>query len=45
MPRKQLPVGTTTASWGSWALNQAVRRRRKETDALLAAGERLREAH
>lgn len=30
---------------GAWALNQAVRRRRKETDALLAAGERLREAH
>jgi hypothetical protein len=32
-------------SVGAWALNQAVRRRRKETDALLAAGERLREAH
>jgi hypothetical protein len=32
-------------SSGAWALNQAVRRRRKETDALLAAGERLREAH
>jgi hypothetical protein len=32
-------------SAGAWALNQAVRRRRKETDALLAAGERLREAH
>jgi len=30
---------------GAWALNQAVRRRRKETDALLGAGERLREAH
>jgi hypothetical protein len=30
---------------GAWALNQAVRRRRKETDALLAAGERLRAAH
>jgi hypothetical protein len=32
-------------SVGAWALNQAVRRRRKETDALLAAGERLRDAH
>jgi hypothetical protein len=32
-------------SAGAWALNQAVRRRRKETEALLAAGERLREAH
>jgi hypothetical protein len=32
-------------SAGAWALNQAIRRRRKETDALLAAGERLREAH
>jgi hypothetical protein len=32
-------------SAGAWALNQAVRRRRKETDALLAAGERLRAAH
>jgi hypothetical protein len=32
-------------SAGAWALNQAVRRRRKETAALLAAGERLREAH
>jgi hypothetical protein len=32
-------------SAGAWALNQAVRRRRKETDGLLAAGERLREAH
>jgi hypothetical protein len=32
-------------SSGAWALNQAVRRRRKETDALLKAGERLREAH
>ena len=30
---------------GAWALNQAVRRRRKETQALLAAGERLRAAH
>jgi hypothetical protein len=30
---------------GAWALNQAVRRRRAETDALLATGERLREAH
>jgi hypothetical protein len=30
---------------GAWALNQAVRRRRAETDELLAAGERLREAH
>jgi hypothetical protein len=30
---------------GAWALNQAVRRRREETDALLAAGERLRAAH
>ena len=30
---------------GAWALNQAVRRRRDETEALLAAGERLREAH
>jgi hypothetical protein len=32
-------------SAGAWALNQAVRRRRKETDALLTAGERLRAAH
>jgi hypothetical protein len=32
-------------SAGAWALNQAIRRRRKETEALLAAGERLREAH
>jgi hypothetical protein len=32
-------------SAGAWALNQAVRRRRKETGALLAAGERLRAAH
>jgi hypothetical protein len=32
-------------SAGAWALNQAVRRRSKETKALLAAGERLREAH
>jgi hypothetical protein len=32
-------------SAGAWALNQAVRRRRKETDALLAAGKRLRDAH
>jgi DNA repair exonuclease SbcCD ATPase subunit len=31
-------------SAGAWALNQAVRRRRKETDELLAAGERLRAA-
>ncbi len=30
---------------GAWALNQAVRRRRSETTALLAAGERLRAAH
>jgi hypothetical protein len=30
---------------GAWALNQAVRRRQKETQALLTAGERLREAH
>jgi hypothetical protein len=30
---------------GAWALNQAVRRRRRERDALLAAGERLRSAH
>ena len=30
---------------GAWALNQAVRRRRSETSALLAAGERLRAAH
>ena len=30
---------------GAWALNQAVRRRRVETDALLATGERLRVAH
>src|SRR5918997_4437550 len=30
---------------GAWALNQAVRRRRAETDALLATGSRLREAH
>jgi hypothetical protein len=32
-------------SAGAWALNQAVRRRRKETESLLAAGERLRAAH
>ena len=32
-------------SAGAWALNQAIRRRRKETEALLAAGARLREAH
>jgi hypothetical protein len=32
-------------SAGAWALNQAVRRRREETGALLAAGERLRSAH
>jgi hypothetical protein len=32
-------------SAGAWALNQALRRRRKETEALLAAGERLRQAH
>jgi hypothetical protein len=32
-------------SAGAWALNQAIRRRRKETEALIAAGERLREAH
>ncbi|MGH3992413.1 MAG: hypothetical protein ACRDSN_08105, partial [Pseudonocardiaceae bacterium] len=37
--------GLRKPSAGAWALNQAVRRRRKETDALLAAGERLREAH
>src|SRR6185312_8431606 len=30
---------------GAWALNQAIRRRRAERDALLAAGERLRAAH
>ena len=30
---------------GAWALNQAVRSRRAETDALLATGRRLREAH
>src|SRR5215217_4901679 len=30
---------------GAWALNQAVRRRRTETEALLATGERMREAH
>jgi hypothetical protein len=30
---------------GAWALNQAVRRRRRETDELLEAGERLRAAH
>ena len=30
---------------GAWALNQAVRRRRTETDALLATGKRLRAAH
>ena len=30
---------------GAWALNQAVRRRRVETDALLATGKRLRAAH
>jgi hypothetical protein len=32
-------------SAGAWALNQALRRRRKETEALLTAGERLRQAH
>jgi hypothetical protein len=32
-------------SAGAWALNQAVRRRRRETEELLAAGERLRAAH
>jgi hypothetical protein len=32
-------------SAGAWALNQAVRRRRQEAEALLAAGERLRAAH
>jgi hypothetical protein len=37
--------GLRKPSAGAWALNQAVRRRRKETDALLAAGERLRQAH
>jgi hypothetical protein len=30
---------------GAWALNQALRRRRAEAEALLATGERLREAH
>jgi hypothetical protein len=30
---------------GAWALNQAVRRRRVETDALLNTGQRLRDAH
>src|SRR2546423_15295292 len=30
---------------GAWALNQAVLRRRKETDALMSAGGRLRAAH
>jgi hypothetical protein len=30
---------------GAWALNQAVRRRRADTDALLATGKRLRVAH
>jgi hypothetical protein len=30
---------------GAWALNLAVRRRRRETGELLAAGERLRAAH
>jgi hypothetical protein len=30
---------------GAWALNQAIRRRRSERDALLDAGERLRAAH
>jgi hypothetical protein len=30
---------------GAWALNQAVRRRRSETEALLETGERLRAAH
>lgn len=30
---------------GAWALNQAVRIRRSERDELLAAGERLRDAH
>ena len=30
---------------GAWALNQAVRRRRVETDALIATGKRLRAAH
>ena len=37
--------GLRKPSAGAWALNQAIRRRRKETDALLAAGERLRAAH
>jgi hypothetical protein len=32
-------------SAGAWALNQAVRRRRRETEKLLKAGERLRAAH
>jgi hypothetical protein len=30
---------------GAWALNQAVRRRRSETEQLLEAGERLRASH
>jgi hypothetical protein len=30
---------------GAWALNQAVRRRRADTDALIATGKRLRAAH
>jgi hypothetical protein len=30
---------------GAWALNQAVRRRRVETNALIATGKRLRAAH
>jgi hypothetical protein len=30
---------------GAWAINQAVRRRERERDKLLAAGERLRKAH
>src|SRR5918997_3683747 len=30
---------------GAWALNQAVRRRRAETQELLETGERLRAAH
>jgi hypothetical protein len=37
--------GLRKPSAGAWALNQAVRRRRRETDQLLAAGERLRAAH
>lgn len=30
---------------GAWALNQAVRRRQRERDELLSAGQRLRDAH